>query len=150
MPLLAELAGAGLIRLTVVGAELDLPARFLTWSEDAEAEVVKGFDIGIMPLPDDPWSRGKCAYKLIQYMAAGLPVVASPVGMNRQVVEPGINGFLATGTEDWRTALASLAADPDLRRRMGEAGRQRVRERYCEAVVGPRVVALFAGMPDTA
>ena len=150
VPLLAELAGAGLIRLTVVGAVLDLPARFLTWSEDAEAEVVKGFDIGIMPLPDDPWSRGKCAYKLIQYMAAGLPVVASPVGMNCQVVEPGINGFLATRPEEWRTALTALAADPDLRRRMGEAGRQRVRERYCEAVVGPRVVALFAGMPDTA
>ncbi|HIJ63101.1 MAG TPA: glycosyltransferase family 4 protein [Rhodospirillaceae bacterium] len=142
-PLLAELVTAGRIQLTVVGARLDLPATFLPWSEDGEADLVRGFDIGIMPLPDDAWSRGKCAYKLIQYLAAGLPVVASPVGMNCEVVEPGVNGSLAATPEAWREALTSLAADPALRRRMGEAGRQLVKSSYATKVVGSRLLTIL-------
>jgi len=100
-------------------------------------------DIGIMPLPDSPWARGKCGYKLIQYMACGLPVVASPVGVNRQIVEHGVNGFLAETDDEWREALATLVADPDLRRRMGAAGRKKVEADYSLQVYGPKVAAML-------
>ena len=96
-----------------------------------------------MPLPDDPWSRGKCGYKLIQYMACGLPVVASPIGVNREIVEHGVNGFLAETPEEWEQALRTLLADPQLRERMGRAGRRKVEEHYSLQVTGPRVVALL-------
>ena len=86
-----------------------------------------------MPLHDTPFERGKCAYKLLQVMAAGKPVIASPVGANRQVVRHGVNGFLAETTEEWADALRKLA-DPDLRRRMGEEARKTVAEQYASAV----------------
>lgn len=143
-PVLSEIVAAGWARLTVVGADgvaLTVPATRLAWREDDEARQLRDFDIGIMPLVDDAWSRGKCAYKLIQYMAAGLPVVASPVGMNAEVVRPGENGFLATTPEEWTTALKSLAADATLRHALGEAGRQLVEARYSTAAIAPRLVA---------
>ena len=104
---------------------------------------INTFDVGVMPLPDEPWARGKCAYKLIQYMACGLPVVASPVGMNREVVKHGVNGFLATTESEWEEALLHLASDADLRHRMGQEGRRLVEKEYCLQVTGPRVTSLF-------
>ena len=89
-----------------------------------------------MPLRHDEWSEGKCAYKLIQYMASGLPVVASPVGMNQVVVRDGVNGFLADTPEQWRAALLTLRADPALRRRMGAAGRALVEAEFSHLKVG--------------
>lgn len=94
----------------------------LRWSAAQEAAALQGADIGIMPLRDAPYERGKCAFKLIQYMAAGLPVVASPVGMNTDVVREGENGFLADSPDDWFAALDTLLADAMLRRRLGTAG----------------------------
>jgi hypothetical protein len=100
------------------------------WSQQTEAEELADCDIGIGWLPDDPWSEGKCGLKVLQYMAAGLPVVANPVGMHRQLVQHGETGFLATTPREWAAAIAQLAADPPLRRRMGAAGRRLVEQSY--------------------
>ena len=115
----------------------------LPWAEDTEVRDMLGFDVGVMPLPDDPWARGKCGFKLIQYMGCALPVVASPVGANAQIVEHGRTGFLATTPEQWAEALRALAADPSLRNRMGTAGFERVRAHYSLDAAAPRVVAIF-------
>jgi glycosyltransferase involved in cell wall biosynthesis len=92
-----------------------------------------------MPLPDTPWMRGKCGYKLIQYMACGLPVVASPVVVNAEIVTHGETGFLASSPAEWRSVLQTLINDPELRVRMGQAGRKRVERDYSLQVHGPRV-----------
>jgi glycosyltransferase involved in cell wall biosynthesis len=96
-----------------------------------------------MPLPDNPWERGKCGFKLIQYMACGLPVIASPVGVNSEIVEHGVNGFLAETQEEWEAALRTLIADSDLRQQMGKAGREKVEREYSLQVTGPKLVALL-------
>ena len=103
-----------------------IAATSFPWTEDSEIARIAAFDVGIMPLHDTPWERGKCAYKLLQVMAAGKPVIASPVGANRQVVRHGVNGFLADTAEEWTEALRQLA-DPDLRRAWARrrAGRSR-------------------------
>lgn len=100
------------------------------WSEEEEVKLIHQLDIGIMPLNDSPWEQGKCAYKLIQYMACGLPVVASPIGMNKEVVKHGENGFLASTPEEWIKYLSLLLSDPELRKKMGTAGRKLVEEKY--------------------
>jgi glycosyltransferase involved in cell wall biosynthesis len=104
-----------------------IPSR---WSEATEAEELAEADIGISWLPDDAWSRGKCGLKVLQYMAAGLPVVANPVGVQAEMVRHGETGFLATTPQEWCAAVARLADDPDLRRRMGAAGRRQVEHEY--------------------
>ncbi len=108
------------------------------WSAADETAAVADGDIGVNWLPDDQWSRGKCGLKVLQYMAAGLPVVANPVGMNRQMVEHGRTGFLAATPQEWADAIERLACDPSLRRAMGVAGRRRVEERFSVAAWGPR------------
>ena len=113
------------------------------WMEATEAHEINKFDVGVMPLPDDDWERGKSGYKLIQYMACGRPVIASPVGANREIVEDGENGFLAASTEDWVDALLELKKSTDLRKEMGAKGRRRVEARYCTAVTAPRLAELL-------
>lgn len=100
-------------------------------------------DIGLMPLPDTPWSRSKCGHKLIQFMAYGLPVVASPVCVNREIVESSANGCLVSTDTEWREAIATLLGDADLRRRTGAAGRHRVEAHYSLPVWGPRVAQIL-------
>ena len=143
--MLAELLQAQSARLRVVGAGIPDAPRIesLTWSEAEESRMIQGMDIGLMPLDDSPWSRGKCGYKIIQYMACGVPVVASPTGVNAQIVEEGVTGFLATTEAEWRDAIARLLADPDLRARMGAAGRKRMEERYSLQVWGPKVAQML-------
>ncbi|MFP5238824.1 MAG: glycosyltransferase family 4 protein [Acidobacteriota bacterium] len=102
----------------------------LPWSLDRELDYFSDFDIGIMPLQDFAFARGKCAFKIIQYMAAGIPVVASPVGSNLDVVRHGENGFLAAGTEEWVSSLQALLDDAALRIQIGERGRETVREGF--------------------
>lgn len=130
-----------------VGAELEAGRvgnlEVIAWSEDTEVDAIQSMDIGVMPLPDTPWARGKCGYKLIQYMACGLPVVASPVGVNKEIVEHGVNGFLAESDAEWRTAIEALISDPDLRRRMGAAGRKKVENEYSLQVWGPNVANML-------
>ena len=99
------------------------------WSLRREVELIQQCSVGVMPLPDTPWARGKCAYKLIQCMACAIPVIASPVGANVDAVPPSC-GILASSADQWLFAFRQLAADPSLRHRMGAAGRRWVEERY--------------------
>ena len=96
-----------------------------------------------MPLTDTPWAQGKCGYKLSQYLACSLPVVASPVGVNCEIVEHGVNGFLAETHDDWRKALTTLMSNPDLRWEMGQAGRMKVQQKYSLQIWGPKVVNIL-------
>jgi glycosyltransferase involved in cell wall biosynthesis len=107
-----------------------LPVDHRPWQEATEAAELADADIGISWLPDDGWSEGKCGLKVLQYMAAGLPVVANPVGMQKKLVRPGDTGFLAATPDEWEDAVRQLANDPDLRRRMGLAGRRRLEAEY--------------------
>jgi len=147
-PLFERMLAAGHARFAAIGIDarsLGLPMASIPWAEQSEAASIAEFDIGIMPLVDAPFERGKCGYKLIQYMACGLPVVASPVGVNCQIVEHGVNGFLAETPEQWEQALTTLLVDSDLRQRMGQAGREKVEREYCIQASGPRMAALLLG-----
>ncbi|RYF51618.1 MAG: glycosyltransferase [Cytophagaceae bacterium] len=133
--------------LRVIGAkEVDIPGvdiEYVVWSENSEVDSISSCAIGIMPLVDSPWERGKCGYKLIQYMACYLPVVASPVGANVDIVDDGVNGFLVASANDWVTALSDLLQSSELRVAMGDAGRARVEEKYCLQRTGPLLVELL-------
>jgi glycosyltransferase involved in cell wall biosynthesis len=149
LPLLKEICARGEACVRAVGAGAAANAdgfpglELLEWSEATEVAEVQRMDIGIMPLIDTPFERGKSGYKLIQYMACGLPAVASPVGVNRTIVSDGINGFLATAEDQWRQALRKLIADPDLRRRMGERGRELVKTAYSLDSQAPRLIEVL-------
>jgi len=108
-------------RVSMPGVDLET----LAWSADTEAEAIRECDIGVMPLIDSAWEKGKCAYKLIQYMACGLPTIASPVGANCEVTVDGRTGYLAASDADWTAHLEVLLSDAALRRRMGHAGPDR-------------------------
>lgn len=132
-PVLRRLTAAGPLRLRVVGAPHftmeGVTVEALPWSEETEARLIAGMHVGIMPLPDEPWERGKCGYKLIQYMAAGRPVVASPVGANLDIVTPAV-GYLVGNEEAWMTALDVLWRDSARRDRMGASARDLVEREY--------------------
>lgn len=134
-------------RFLAVGASLEASEfgrlEIATWSEATEIARTRQMSIGVMPMPDSPWTRGKCGYKLIQYMACGLPVIASPVGVNREIVEHGVNGFLASTKAEWVEALDALLNDKEMRARMGRAGRQKVEEQFSLDIWGPRVATLL-------
>jgi glycosyltransferase involved in cell wall biosynthesis len=115
----------------------------LDWSEEKEVADVQSMDIGIMPVPDTLWSRGKCGYKLIQYMACGLPVIASPIGVNTEIVTEGENGLFAVSPGEWEAALTRLILDARLRRSMGKAGRRRVEEAYSLSSQAPRLLEVL-------
>ena len=135
------------VRFVAVGAKSvdlpDVPIECWPWSETTEVESILKFDIGIMPLTDTPWERGKCGYKLIQYMACGVPVVASPVGVNKQIVQHGENGFLANDLSEWEEMLSTLLQDYTLRGKMGGNGRERVESNYSLQVQAPRLESLL-------
>lgn len=124
-----------------------LPVERTAWSEETEAADIASMDLGIMPLTDDEWSRGKCGLKALQYMAAGVPVVATPVGINADIVEDGVNGFWARSPEEWVERVLCLAADPGLRRRMGLAGRRTVEARYSLDACLPLLERVLRGPP---
>jgi glycosyltransferase involved in cell wall biosynthesis len=133
-----------------VGARKDqlsgLPVEFRPWSEETEADEIRRFDIGIMPLPDAPFERGKCGYKLIQYMAAGIPVVASKVGANASIVRDGVDGFLVSSPAEWLTALRTLSGDSGLRERMGASGRKRAEEHFSLQCAAPRLEQMLSSV----
>lgn len=133
-PALRALSAERRFELVVVSRErLDLPGvavRHVPWTLDAQEREIAAFDIGLMPLVDSPFSRGKCAYKLLQYMAAAVPVVASPVGVNAEIVVDGRNGLLAGAEQEWTSALARLIDAPDLAERLGRAGRETAASGY--------------------
>ena len=146
-PALAEVCRSGRARLVLVGADdialPGVPLEIRPWSEDSEVAAIQSFDAGIMPLPDTPWERGKCGYKLIQCMACGLPVVAAPVGVNRQIVDHGINGFHAADLDEWLQALVTLRDNHEQRRAMGQAARKKTVTEYSLQANGPRLLELL-------
>lgn len=154
LPSLARLAGP-LARLArevplevrvISSARPRLPGvavRLVPWDEATEGAALADLDVGVMPLPDDPWSRGKCGLKLLQYMAAGVAPVASPVGVNREIVADGVNGRLASTENEWLSALVDLARSPVERARLGRAARWTVEARYSLATWLPRLAALY-------
>jgi glycosyltransferase involved in cell wall biosynthesis len=120
-----------------------IPTTVLPWDEKLEQSIGEMFDVGIMPLVDGPFERGKCGYKLVQYMAGGLPVVASPIGVNEQMIEPGFNGYLASSPEEWIQALRILVHDHTLASEMGKAGRQRAEQKYNLQRTAPKLLDLL-------
>ncbi len=114
------------------------------WQAATEVQDLQRFDIGIMPLPDNPWTRGKCGLKGLQYMGIGIPAVMSPVGVNRQIITDGENGFLAGTHEEWFARLSQLIDNPRLRQQLGRAGRLTVEERYSVAANRQRYLDLFS------
>jgi glycosyltransferase involved in cell wall biosynthesis len=121
-----------------------VPKEILPWSEDSEVADIQSFDVGIMPLPDGPFEQGKCGYKLVQYMACGLPVIASPVGVNSRIVEQGKTGFLASSTEEWLQALVMLSQNTDMRSDLGKAGRKKVEQEYSLQITAPRLFEILS------
>jgi glycosyltransferase involved in cell wall biosynthesis len=144
---LVRLAQKCSLRLVLVGAgpleDFGIPLERHVWEAETEVSILKTLDVGIMPLNDSPWERGKCGYKLIQYMACGLPVIASSVGVNKEIVDHDVNGFLADTSQQWDAALHSLLMNVSLRKSMGIAGRQKVEHQYCLQVTGPKMAALL-------
>jgi glycosyltransferase involved in cell wall biosynthesis len=135
------------LRLKII-ADFDLPDAGLAtlairWSAETEANELASSHIGIAPMRDDDWSRGKCALKVLQYMTAGLPVVSSDCGANAEIVEDGINGYLVDTDQTWCDRIVTLANDEALRVRMGEAGRQKVLKTYSVEPVFCRLRAVF-------
>ncbi|MEK4033072.1 glycosyltransferase family 4 protein [Methylocystis sp. IM2] len=147
VPLLQRLAEELdlVIRIVGAGRPSAMPSRFefLEWAEDREVALIQGMDIGIMPLPDEPWAKGKCGYKLIQHMACGIPVVASPVGVNAHIVDEGINGHLARDDREWEAAIRRLVTSAELRSAMGERGRNKIVADYSLRTHGPRLAAML-------
>jgi glycosyltransferase involved in cell wall biosynthesis len=145
-PVLSALKAAGVrFELRVISSSApalaDIDVRLVPWSEESEGRELAACDIGLAPLADDSWTRGKGAYRSIQYAAAGLPTVTSPVGANREVVLDGETGLWATTAEEWLHALACLAGDRVARQRLGAAARQRA-VRYDRTVFSARYLGL--------
>jgi glycosyltransferase involved in cell wall biosynthesis len=126
-----------------------LPVDFRPWSGATEGAELAEADIGVSWLPDDSWSRGKCGLKVLQYMAAGLPVIANPVGVQKEMVRHGETGFLAETADEWCEAVQRLAADPQLRRRMGQEGRRIVESDYSVAAGAARWLAALDQLAET-
>jgi glycosyltransferase involved in cell wall biosynthesis len=125
-----------------------IKTEFRPWSFETEVADLRDSDIGIMPLPDTEWARGKCGLKLLQYMAVGIPCVASPVGVNREIISDGRNGFMAAGDEEWYARLLALCRDPMLRSRIGKAGRATVESEYSLQAWAPRLADAYRAMVD--
>jgi hypothetical protein len=153
LPLLREICTKTNTLFRVVGAGVSaerdrFPGMQLAdWTEDREVAEVQGFDIGIMPLVDAPFERGKSGYKLVQYMACGVPAVASPVGANTSVLTPDC-GIFANTEAQWRDALTRLLEDGDLRARYGRAGRERAVAQYSLKTHAPRLITLFKELAE--
>lgn len=127
------------IDLSLLGA---LPRTFIPWSPAIEIAEAATFDIGVMPVPNNRFTQGKCGCKALQYMALGIPAVCSPVGVNCDIIHDGIDGCLPHNREEWFQTIARLVKDPFLRDTLGHAGRRRVEESFSLAVHGPRMVHL--------
>lgn len=150
---LRELSASGACRILVVAgsrrpalAGVDLTYR--PWTPDGEADLFRSLDVGLYPLDDTPWSRGKCGYKALQYLACGVPCVASPVGVLRDIVRPGETGVLADEPGSWAPAVRSLIGDREGRRRMGANGRTMVEERYSLKAFTPVVEQVLRGVAE--
>ena len=118
----------------------NLPRTFVPWSPETEIVEAATFDIGVMPMPENRFTQGKCGFKALQYMALGIPAVCSPVGVNRDIIHDGLDGFLPRSRDDWFQTIVRLAKDRFLRETIGHAGRRRVEQAFSLALHGPRLV----------
>jgi len=152
LALLTDLVGAGRAKVLVVGAghaakgDAGGGIEYRDWTEEREFADLQEMDIGIMPVPDLPWERGKSGYKLVQYMAVGIPSIASPVGVNAAMLDGGSAGLLASSPDEWRHAFERLLGDSTMRRSMGEAARALAVENYSLASQAPRLIELFRSL----
>ena len=150
LPALNELQKEHRIVLRIISSAAPvlpgLDVEFRPWSYENEVRDLQTADIGVMPLPDDEWARGKCGLKLLQYMAVGLPSLASAVGVNCDIVRDGKNGFLARTEEEWCRRLAELCGDRELRRRIGNAARATVEAQYGLKQWGPALARRYASI----
>jgi glycosyltransferase involved in cell wall biosynthesis len=144
---LKKLAETEQFRLRVIGTpayELSpLNVEAMPWRAATELEDLCAIDIGVMPLPDDNWSKGKCGLKALQFMALGIPTICSPVGVNTDIIQDNENGFLAATEAEWVDKLSRLLRSAELRRRLGDAGRTTVEQKYSAATQAPRVYEIF-------
>ncbi len=144
---LQKLARQTKFRLRVIGTpvyKLDgVEVEAMPWVAATELKDLGAIDIGIMPLPDDSWSKGKCGLKALQFMALGIPTVCSPVGVNKEIIHDGENGFIADSEDQWIEKLGLLLSSADLRRQLGQAGRTTVEAKYSAVVQAPRVFELL-------
>lgn len=116
----------------------------IPWKKSSEIEDLLAFDIGIMPLPDDEWARGKCGFKLIQYLSLGIPAVSSPVGINGKIIDNAVNGFLCSTHQEWLTALRDLILHPEKRKQFGAKGRQKIITHFSAEANAPLFLMMFA------
>lgn len=145
---LKKIINSKVASLTVIGIDgniFDFPVKSVVWKESTESSEISQFDIGIMPLSHNPFERGKCGYKLIQYMACGIPVIASPVGMNKDIVNHGVNGLLAETDYEWEHSLKKLLSDYELRECMGKSARKTIEREYSLQVLQPKLIKLLNG-----
>jgi glycosyltransferase involved in cell wall biosynthesis len=144
---LQELAKTEKFKLRVIGTpEYDLPGvetEAIQWRSDSEIEDLQQIDIGLMPLPDEDWSRGKCGLKALQYMALGIPTICSPVGVNSTIIQDGENGYLADAKDEWIQKLKLMLHSPEIRQKIGMAGRKTVEDGYSAISQAPRVLQVF-------
>jgi glycosyltransferase involved in cell wall biosynthesis len=114
------------------------------WSSEEEESDLKSFDVGLMPLSNDLWSKGKCGLKILQYYSVGVPVICTPVGVNRDLVEDRVNGFWACNEEEWKKGLLKLIKEEGLRKEMGIKGRKTVERAYSLKVNAPRILDVLS------
>jgi glycosyltransferase involved in cell wall biosynthesis len=147
---LQKLAQKEIFKLRVIGTpkyEIEgVNVEPLPWRSATEIEDLQAIDIGIMPLPDDIWSKGKCGLKALQYMALGIPTVCSPVGVNTDIIQDGENGFLADSEDEWIEKLSRLIHSPELRKNLGAKGRETVEQKYSAKSQVPRIYKIFESL----
>jgi glycosyltransferase involved in cell wall biosynthesis len=151
-PLLKVLTADDDIELRVISPRAPvlpgIPCQWRRWSPESEVAEIGQLDIGIMPLPDEQWVLGKCALKVLQYMAMGVPTVASAIGANRDVIEHGANGLLAATDNDWVESIGALLRSPELRARLGQEGRRTVEERFSMRRGASALAAVVRGVAE--
>ena len=134
------------LKVSGAGRAVDFPGvdvKVAPWSMADEVGLFNSCDVGVYPLSDDDWSRGKCGFKAIQFMACGVPVVAAAVGVNREIINHGVNSMLATTRDEWVAHLSRLLTDAALRRQMSAAGRTTIEEKYSLRVTAPQLAGVL-------
>lgn len=136
------------VKVVIIGAgdlKMDgVPIECKPWSEQTEVEEIQKFDVGIMPLKDTPWERGKCGFKLIQYMACSRATIGSPIGVNEEIIAHGVDGFYARTPEEWINSLTALMNNDALCQKMGKMGRKKVEDKYCLQKTAPVLAQLLS------
>ena len=149
-PTLQQLAKRERFKLRVIGvSSYNLPGvdvEAMPWRSETEIADLREMDIGIMPMPDDGWTRGKCGLKALQYMALGIPTICSPVGVNTTIIQDGVNGLIATSETEWLNQLTRLIRSPDLGQELGKAGRVTVETDYSSSMHAERVFKILGSV----